>query len=82
MGYIVDLTVIFDAIFTTTSDDITPENVLWILNRHVSSGKKDKIHRDIRTFVPFAIGSPLPQKDWILERIIDLIRESCPAGYS
>ncbi len=79
MGYIVDLTVILDAIFNTTSVDISPENALLIIDRHVSSGIKNRIHRDIRRFVTeaFAIGFSVPQKDLILERIIDLIQEFC-----
>ncbi len=84
MGYIVDLTVILDAIFSTTSVDISPENVLLAIDRHVSSGHRSRIHRDIRRFVTeaFAVRFSVPQKDLILERIIDLIQEFCvpPAG--
>ena len=79
MGYIVDLTVILDAIFSTTAGDISPENVRLIIDRHVSSGKKDKIHHDIRRFVTevYAIGFSVPQRDLILEKIIDLIQGYC-----
>jgi len=79
MGYIVDLTVILDALFCTTSGDITPESVQLVVNRHISSGKKNEIHRNIRRFVPvaFATRFSVPQTDLILERIIDLIQASC-----
>jgi len=76
MGYIVDLTVILDALFSTPGN-ISPENVRLVVNRHVSSGKKNKIHRDIRRFVPeaFAVRVSVQQKDLILEEIIDLIQK-------
>lgn len=79
MGYIVDLTVILDAIFSTTTTDISPENVRLVINRHVSSGDKGKIHREIRRFVTeaYAIRFSVPQRDLILEKIIDLIQGYC-----
>ena len=80
MGYIVDLTVILDTIFSKTSGDISPKDVLSTIESHVNSGSKSKIHDDIRSFVPeaFAIGSSgIPQKDLILEKIIDLIKQFC-----
>ncbi|KAH8985737.1 hypothetical protein EDB86DRAFT_3083324 [Lactarius hatsudake] len=79
MGYIVDLTVILDAIFNTTSDNVSPENVLFVIDRHISSGHRDRIHRHIRRFVTeaFAVRFSVPQKDLILEKIIDLIQEFC-----
>ena len=80
MGYIVDLTVILDAIFCKTSGDISPPDVLSAME---SSGNKNKIHDHIRSFVTeaFAAGS---QSDVILEKITDLIRTFCvpPAGAS
>ena len=79
MGYIVDLTVILDAIFGTPSGEVSQENVRFIIDGHVGSGKKGKIHGDIRGFVTeaFAVGFSVPQKDLILERIIDLIQKFC-----
>ena len=81
MGYIVDLTVILDAIFSTASSDVpvSLDDVLLVVERHVSSGKKDKIHRQIRGFVTqaFEMRFSVPQNDLILERIIDLISEFC-----
>ena len=82
MGYIIDLTVVLDVIFTAFSGDISRENVRLVFERFVGSGHKDKIHH-IRGFVTeaFAIRGSVPNKDLILERIIDLIQEFClPAG--
>ena len=79
MGYIVDLTVILDTLFSTTSCNISPESVRLAVHRHISSGKRVKIHRNIRRFVTetFAVGFSVSRKDLILERIIDLIQEFC-----
>ncbi|KAF8262935.1 hypothetical protein EI94DRAFT_1742200 [Lactarius quietus] len=85
MGYILNLMVILDAIFTTTPDDVSPETVLLVLQKHVNSGHKDGIHCDIREFVTaFADKFTVLQKDLILERIIDLIQKFCvpPTGTS
>ena len=83
MGYIIDLTVVLDAIFTAFSGDSSRENVQLVVEWLVGSGHKDKIHRHIRGFVTeaFAIRVSAPDKDLILERIIDFIQEFCvPAG--
>ncbi|KAN0135836.1 hypothetical protein V8E53_006288 [Lactarius tabidus] len=79
MAYIKHLTVIFDAIFSTISGNISQENVQLVIDWHVRSGKKDKIHRKIRGFVgeAFDIGFSARHQDLILERIIDLIQEFC-----
>ena len=79
MGYITHLTIILDTIFSTMSGDVSQENVQLVIDRHVRSGTKDKIHREIRGFVTeaFAIGSSARKQDLILERIIDLIQEFC-----
>ncbi|KAF8264369.1 hypothetical protein EI94DRAFT_1788047 [Lactarius quietus] len=83
MGYIVDLVVILDGIFNTTCDG-SLENVQLAIDSHVSSGNKDKIHRDIREFVTgnFEWGFYLQHTDLILEKIIDLIQHyvSTPTG--
>jgi hypothetical protein len=84
MGYIVDLTVVLDVFFSApSSGDISQEKVRLVFEWFVTSGHKEKIHRQIRGFVTeaFAVRVSVPQKDLILERIIDLIQEFCvPAG--
>ena len=80
VAYIVDLTVILDAIFGTTSGVISREDVLSAIESHVNSGNRDKIHGDIRSFVTQAFKT-VSQKDLILGKIIDLIRQFCvPPG--
>ena len=80
MGYIVNLTVIMDGISRTAAGNVTENAALKVMSAHVRSGRRDSIHRDIRSFVAFVIRSPVrpaPQKDLVLERIIDLIRKYC-----
>ena len=84
MSYIVNLMVILDAIFSTTSGDISREDVLRVMERHINSGHKG-IHHDIREFVrEFATRFSVLPKDSILEKIIDLIQNFCvpPTGTS
>ena len=77
VGYIVDLMVIMDGIFRVVAGDVSPKHALQILDRHVKSGRRDAIHRDIRSFIAeaFAIRFSVPGKDLVLERIIDLIKQ-------
>ncbi|KAI9456396.1 hypothetical protein BJY52DRAFT_1381678 [Lactarius psammicola] len=79
MGYIVDLTVILDGIFRTAAGDMSPSDTQLVFDRHIQSGHRDAIHRDIWGFIAeaFAIRSFAPQKDLVLERIIDLIKQFC-----
>ena len=80
MGYIVDLTVILDGISRTATGNVTENAALKVMSNHVRSGCRDSIHRDIRSFVAFVIRSPVrpaPQKDLVLERTIDLVRNYC-----
>jgi hypothetical protein len=79
MGYIVDLTVILDDIFRTTSGNVTDNDVQSAVERHVNSGSRDMIHRDIYSFVneTFAIRFTVPQRDLVLEKIVDLIQQYC-----
>jgi hypothetical protein len=84
MGYIVDLTVVLDDIFRTTHGSVTGNDALTAMDRHISSGRRDRIHREIYSFVTetFSIRFAVPQRDLVLEKIIDLIRQYCvsPAG--
>jgi hypothetical protein len=78
-GYIVDLTVIMDGIFRLAAGNMSSKYALQVLDRHEKSGRRDAIHRDIRSFIAeaFAIKSSVPGKDLVLERIIDLIKQYC-----
>ena len=80
MGYIVSLTVILDDIFRTAGGNVTEDTALKVMGTHIRSGRRDRIHRDIHSFVTFVISSPVrpaSQKDLVLEKIIDLIRRYC-----
>ena len=79
MGYIVDLTVILDDIFRIAAGNVSASDVQSATDRHVRSGRRDRIHRDIGSFVTetFAIRFTVPQRDLVLEKIIDLIRQYC-----
>jgi hypothetical protein len=98
MGYIVNLTVILNDIFRRAANRVMENAARRAMDTHVKSRRRDDIHRDIRRFVTgtFRIMSAVPlmpsvsqlsdvpQKDLVLEKIIDLIREYCapPSGSS
>ena len=80
MGYIVNLTVILDGIFRAAAGNVTEDAALKVMGTHIRSGRRDRIHRDIRSFITFVIKSPVrpaPQKDLVLEKVIDLIKKYC-----
>ncbi|KAI0285610.1 hypothetical protein BC826DRAFT_1189613 [Russula brevipes] len=79
MGYIVDLTVILDDIFRTAEGNVSLNHVRSAVDRHVRSGRRDRIHQDIRSFVTetYSIRFKDLQRDLALEKIIDLIRQYC-----
>src|SRR5438270_494476 len=65
MGYIVDLTVILDDVFRIGAGSVSASDVQSATERHVRSGRRDRIHRDIQSFVTetFAIRFTVPQRD-------------------
>jgi hypothetical protein len=77
-GYIVDLTVIMDGIFRVAAGDMAPKYAQQVLDKH-ESGRRDAIHRDIRSFIAqaFAIRFSALERDLVLEKIIDLIQQYC-----
>ena len=79
MGYIVDLTVILDQILRSTDRTVSANDVQLAVDRHVNLGRRDRVHQEIRAFVTetFAIRFTVPQRDLVLEKIIDLIRQNC-----
>jgi hypothetical protein len=86
MGYIINLTVIMDDISRTAASNVTENAAQNATGTHIRSGRRDSIHRDIRSFVTetFAIRFAIPQKDLVLEKIEDLIGHHCspPLGNS
>lgn len=81
MGYIVDLMVILDQLFRSNGGNVSVHDIQWSVDTHVSFGRRDRIHQDIRDFVAeaFASLSAFPGRDLVLEKIIDLIRQNCVA---
>lgn len=77
VGYIVDLTIILDGIFRMAAGGMSPNHAEQVLGRHVRSGRRDAIHHDIRSFIAEAYEIKVPQRDLVLEKIIDLIRQYC-----
>ena len=79
MSYIVNLTVLLDGIFKMTAGNVTEDAVLKVTDAHVKSGRRDSIHRDIRSFVTetSALWAAVPQKDLVFEKIVDLVKRNC-----
>ena len=79
MAYVVDLIVILDDMFRTAGNNVSANDAQSAMNQHVSSGRRDRIHRDIRSFVTetFATRLRVPQRDLVLEKIVELIRQYC-----
>jgi len=79
MGYIVNFTVILNDIFRTAAGNMTKDAVLRATGTHVRSGRRNRIHRDICSFVTetFASRFSVLQNDLVLEKIIDLIVQYC-----
>ena len=61
MGYIVDLMVILDGIFSMAAGDMSPKDAQQVFERHVRSGHRDAIHRDIRSFIQGTFAIMYPQ---------------------
>jgi hypothetical protein len=87
MGYIVDLTVILDDIFRIAAVDVSVNDIQKAMDRHVTSGRRDRIHGDISNFVAETFESrfTVTKRDLVLENIIGLIRRYCvppfPSSY-
>jgi hypothetical protein len=82
MGYIVDLTVILDDVFRIAAGSVSDNDVQTAMDTHASSGRRDRIHQDIRSFVTetFALRFMVSKKDLVLEKMDDLIRHYCASS--
>jgi hypothetical protein len=78
MGYIVDLTVILDDIFRTNSDFLSVNALQSAIDRF-KFGRRNRIHLEIRSFVENSPkrSSTMTQRDLVLEKIMELIRQYC-----
>ena len=79
MSYIVNLILILNDIFRTAGGNVTENATQKVIDSHLKSGRRDSIHRDIRSCIPFVLGSRGKPKDLVLEKIVDLIRQYCLA---
>ena len=79
MGYIVNLMVILDDISRTASGSVKGDAALRVIDNHISSDHRDRIHLYIRSFVAetFSTRFATPEKDLALENIVNLIRSYC-----
>ena len=82
MAYIIHLTIILDTLFRTISGDISQEDVQLVIDEHVRSGKKDRIHNEIRGFVAIVsessdLGLSARKQDFVLKKTVDLIQGFC-----
>jgi hypothetical protein len=80
MGYIVDLHVILNEISKTAASNVTDDDALEVMNKHVRSDHRNSIHWEIRRFVTETFPNRFsdPEKDLFLEKIVELIRQYCP----
>jgi hypothetical protein len=72
MGYIVDLTVVMNNLFALAQ--LSKKEVSTILDKYVKSGKRDRVHNEIRQFVADTSNIRFVQgKDHVLDKIVRLI---------
>jgi hypothetical protein len=73
MGYIVDLTVVLSSVFE--SGNVSRDILQSTIKDLVDTGRKARIHAEIRNFVRVTSVFTDYDHDLIMERIIDLITQ-------
>jgi len=76
MGYIVDLTVILHGLFLS-GRGVLASKVQEAMEYYLQSRLREQIHQDIRSFVTEEVLFTYRGRDLVMEKIIDLIRQSC-----
>ena len=76
MAYIVDLTVILNGLFMSSYSVLATE-VQSAMKDYAQTGARGQIHAEIRSFVREMPFSTYQERDTIMEKIIDLIRQNC-----
>lgn len=77
MGYIVDLTIVMRKLSDDDSaQDVSKESIQSALE-NVTKGDIIRIHRDIRKFLDTKSTARLVDKDYVLDKIVNLIRQYC-----
>ncbi|KAI9438741.1 hypothetical protein H4582DRAFT_195156 [Lactarius indigo] len=75
MAYIVDLTVILHGLFVSARS-VSAAKVQSVVKDYAESHSRSQIHDEIRSFVT-EIPLTYHEKDTIMEKIIDLIKQNC-----
>jgi hypothetical protein len=76
MGYIVDLTLVLCSVFRFPGN-VSPSKVQSVMNNFAGSGLKTSIHAEIKSFLRTVPLLEYHNKDVVMEKIIDLIRQYC-----
>jgi len=76
MGYIVDLIAILSALFTSPGD-VTINEVQSAMKVFVDSPRKSTIHAEICSFIAAEPVLIHLERDVIVEKVIDLIKQYC-----
>lgn len=76
IGYIVDLTVILHGFFVS-AHDVSASKVHSAMDYHLQSRLREQVHQDIRGFVTEQALFTYRGNDLVMEKVIDLIRQSC-----
>ncbi|KAI9456389.1 hypothetical protein BJY52DRAFT_1276672 [Lactarius psammicola] len=75
MAYIVDLTVILHGLFVSARS-VSATKVQSAVKDYAKSGSRSQIHDEIRSFVT-EIPLTYHERDTIMEKIVDLIKQNC-----
>ncbi|KAH9998778.1 hypothetical protein BJV77DRAFT_1147925 [Russula vinacea] len=76
VGYIVDLTLVLCSVFRFPGS-VSPSKVQSVMNNFAGSGHKTSIHAEIKRFISTVPLFEYHNRDVVLEKIIDLIRQYC-----
>ncbi|KAF8474329.1 hypothetical protein DFH94DRAFT_124853 [Russula ochroleuca] len=76
VGYIVDLTLILCSV-SKSPGNVSPSKVQSVMNNFAGSGLKTSLHDEIRSFIGTVPIFEYHNKDVVMEKIIDLIRQYC-----
>jgi hypothetical protein len=79
VAYIVDLTLILCGIFDRHGS-VSPSGVQSIMNDFASSSPTTSIHAEISRFLKTVHRFEFQDKDVVLAKIIDLIRQNCDSS--
>ena len=76
MGYIVNLTLVLCRVFRSPGN-VSPSEVQSVMNNFAGSSLKTSIHAEIKSFLRTVPLFEYHNKDVVMEKIIELIRQYC-----